>query len=141
MQRPSTIFGPAAQANFAYVHEQGNRNGVAHEIPIRAEQGEEELQRLLGHKAIVSTHIRHGVKDDLPANLPPEFIACLDWHWLEGRLDNNLNTYYRTMNQGDSSTVPGQGGRPSLLRDVLLADAQTDRDTRSGWKRVGGVGK
>lgn len=108
-QRPSTIFGPAAQERFDYAHATGTRNGVAQNTAGETED-DELLQRLLGHKAFVTANNQYGIRGNPPADLPEHFILRLNWHFLEGRMDRDLHTYYRTMNEGDSTIVPGQGG-------------------------------
>lgn len=137
-QRPDAIFGQAAQTQYAYVHEQGNRNGIAQQSSSQQEQDDKQLEHLLGHKAFAAPLNQPGFEGSAPAKLPTHFVEVIDYYWRNGHLTQDVSNYYKTINQGDSVNVPGQGGRRSLLRDVLLKDGQSD--THTGWEKVKNLG-
>jgi len=137
-RRPEAIFGQTALPSYAFVHASGNRNALIQETSNEADANDEQLERLLGLKPFTPSTKQSGDESSAPARLPRDYIQCLEWHYRNGRLSQDTARYYLTLNRGDSSIVPGQGGRPSLLRDVLLEDARSH--TPSGWKLINELG-
>lgn len=67
--------------------------------------------------------------------MPPMFQDVLNQLQDSGLMSEGTHQYYLNLGRGDSLKVPGEGGRKSLLEDVLRQDAQeTEGKKGSGWK-------
>ncbi|KAI9712212.1 MAG: hypothetical protein M1812_006947 [Candelaria pacifica] len=80
-----------------------------------------------------------------PVDLPPEFKQRLEREkiWGRGFNDDIVRYYTEDMSKYDSRSIPGRGGNPSLLEDILKAGAE-DRlkgTEGPGWRPVRYVGK
>ncbi|KAI9791699.1 MAG: hypothetical protein M1835_000134 [Candelina submexicana] len=80
-----------------------------------------------------------------PAELPPEFKQRLENEklWARGRDDEIIRYYAEDMSRYDSRRIPGRGGNPSLLEDILKAGAAERLNGLKGpgWRPVRDVGQ
>ena len=78
---------------------------------------EKEIERLLGLDAQVKPMFASDTDIGRRSQLPKEFSEELIRKYQRGDIDGKVLDYYSdVLPQGDSTTVPGQGGRALLLR-------------------------
>lgn len=107
-------------------------------------EAETEIERLLGLDAQAkpisasSTCIRN------KSGLPQEFTAELKRKYQRGEFDGKVLDYYSDiLPQGDSTNVPGQGGRALLLKGIMRQEDSLPAALIAGptWRPVRPLGK
>lgn len=110
----------------------------AEDVDVRQRRGssllEDQILDLLGDVPPCgsTTLLRAGNENVKP--MPPKFQGQLRKLRDEGWLPEATQQYYLNLGHGDSPRVPNEGGRKSLLEDLLRQDAQ------KGGGNVGGNG-
>lgn len=82
------------------------------------------------------------------SSLPPAFRDEIHERWLDSEMDNATATYYLdTFTLADSTSVPGQNGRPSEFGDALKDEdarmpttSYTTMSTGQGWHASNKIG-
>ena len=102
---------------------------------------EYEIERLLGNSAIHRSVLqRVRPSKGTSTALPEWFRQAVEEYRAQGMYGDKVARYYlEAYPRGDSSAVPGQGGRVSLLQDILRQDTQSHGGT--GWRPKRSLGK
>lgn len=108
---------------------------------------EEQILDLLSDVLPSETNTLSGAGNENVRPMPPSFRNSLRSFREQGMMSEAAEQYHLNLGRGDSVRVPGEGGRKSLLEDVLRKDAQKAGENKgdggeSGWKpgRVLGQG-
>lgn len=108
---------------------------------------EEQILDLLSDVLPSETNTLSGAGNENVRPMPPSFRDALRSFREKGMMSEAAEQYHLNLGRGDSVRVPGEGGRKSLLEDVLRNDAQKAGENKgdggeSGWKpeRVLGQG-
>ncbi len=107
-------------------------------------KAEKEIERLLG----LDTHAKPLFANQMGARnrsrLPKEFSAELERKYQRGDFDGKVLDYYSdVLPRGDSTTVPGQGGRALLLKGIMRQEDTLPAALIAGpaWRPVRALGK
>lgn len=107
-------------------------------------EAEKEIERLLGLDAQAKPVFANDTRTPNRSELPKEFAVELKRKYRRGDLDGKVLDYYSdVLPQGDSTTVPGQGGRPLLLRNIMRQEDTLPAAlvARPAWRPVRALGK
>ena len=109
------------------------------ELDMDVEDNREPLQ-VLEYKQWSPLAPQRTVNIQAHEGLPPDFIRATKRRLQEGRLTTDAAQYYLNFSHWDSTTVPGQQGRPSFLKDIMAHDRREKQGP--GWrpKRLLGQG-
>ena len=105
---------------------------------------EKEIERLLGLNAHVKPLFANETGIGKRSGLPKEFLAELKEKYQRGELDGRVLDYYSdVLPQGDSTNVPGQGGRALLLKSIVRQEDTLPAALVAGpaWRPVRPLGK
>ena len=103
---------------------------------LRSLEADKEIEKLLGPvptSPYDPSNLPRNLKDEV-AELPEGYKRSILQAHREGVLSEPLARYYLDIHHADSDRVPGQGGRASLLKAILLMDPHMLRV--SGWRAV-----
>lgn len=107
-------------------------------------EAEKEIERLLGLDTHAKPMFANGTNIQNRSSLPNEFAAALIRKYQRGVFDENVLDYYSDiLPQGDSTTVPGQGGRALLLKSIMKQEDGLPAALVAGpaWRPVRALGK
>lgn len=105
---------------------------------------EKEIERLLGLNAQAKPMFARGTDIGKRPELPKEFSAELIRKFQRGDIDGKVLDYYSdVLPRGDSTTVPGQGGRALLLKSIMRQEDTLPSALVIGpaWRPVRVLGK
>ena len=107
-------------------------------------QAEKEIERLLGIDAqaepMFASDEDTGTRSELPRGFSKELVRKYE----RGDIDGNVLDYYAdVLPRGDSTTVPGQGGRALLLKSIMRQEEALPTALVAGpaWRPVRALGK
>lgn len=107
---------------------------------------QQQLLKLLGDISPTETNrLWEAAKDNIRP-MPPGFQQSLSKLRAEGKLSEAVEQYHLNLGRKDSLRVPGEGGRKSLLEEVLGLDPQEAERSKggsqgSGWKPTKKLGQ
>lgn len=107
-------------------------------------KAEKEIERLLGLDTQAKPMFANDTGVPSRSGLPEEFAAELKRKYQRGDLDEKVLDYYSDiLPRGDSTTVPGQGGRALLLKSVMRQEDDLPAALAAGpaWRPVRALGK
>ena len=107
-------------------------------------EAEKEIERLLGLNTQAKPLFANGRDIRKTFVLPKEFAAELKRKYQRGEFDANVLDYYSDiLPQGDSTHVPGQGGRALLLKTIMSQEDTMLSVPVAGptWRPVRPLGK
>lgn len=107
-------------------------------------EAEKEIERLLGHNVQAEPMFANGTDIHSRSGIPKEFTAELKRKYQRGDIDAKVLDYYSDiLPQGDSTTVPGQGGRALLLKSIMRQEDAMPSALVAGpaWRPVRPLGK
>lgn len=105
---------------------------------------EKEIERLLGLNADAKPLFANETNGPKISGLPKEFQAELKKKYQRGELDEKVLDYYSdVLPRGDSTNVPGQGGRVLLLKSIVRQEDTLPAALVAGpaWRPVRPLGK
>ena len=107
-------------------------------------EAEKEIERLLGRDAQAKPMFANGTDVLNTSGIPKEFTAELRRKYQRGDFDAKVLDYYLDiLPQGDSTTVPGQGGRALLLKSIMRQEDAMPSALVAGpaWRPIRPLGK
>ena len=107
-------------------------------------EAEKEIERLLGVDAQAEPMFASDTDISNRSELPREFSKELVRKYERGDIDGNVLDYYSdVLLRGDSTTVPGQGGRALLLKSIMRQEHTLPTALVAGpaWRPVRALGK
>ncbi|CAD6588225.1 MAG: hypothetical protein ASARMPRED_003435 [Alectoria sarmentosa] len=107
-------------------------------------EAEKEIERLLGFNTQARPLFANGRNIRKTSVLPKEFAAELKRKYQRGEFDAKVLDYYSDiLPRGDSTNVPGQGGRALLLKTIMGQDDTMPSALVAGptWRPVRPLGK
>lgn len=107
-------------------------------------EAEKEIERLLGRDAQAEPIFANSTDARNRSEIPKEFTAELKRKYQRGEFDAKVLGYYSDiLPQGDSTTVPGQGGRALLLKSIMRQEDAMPSAMVAGpaWRPVRPLGK
>ena len=111
---------------------------------VTAGKEEKEIERLLGLNAKANPMLTNGLDIRKRSRLPDEFSAELIRKYQRGEIDQKILDYYSDiLPRGDSTNVPGQGGRALLLKGIMSQEDTLPPALVAGpaWRPVRSLGK
>ena len=107
-------------------------------------QAEKEIERLLGLDTTAQPLFANETETRDKSGIPEEFKAELRRKYQRGELDGKVLDYYSdVLPRGDSTNVPGQGGRSVLLKSIMRQEDALPAALVAGpaWRPVRILGK
>lgn len=107
-------------------------------------EAEKEIERLLGLDAQAEPMFASETDLGSRSELPREFSKELVRKYERGDIDRNVLDYYSdVLPRGDSTNVPGQGGRALLLKSIMRQEDTLPTALVAGpaWRPVRALGK
>ena len=104
---------------------------------------ETEIERLLGLDTQAKPMFANGTNVRNRSGLPKEFTAALQRRYQRGEFDSEVLRYYSDMlPRGDSTNVPGQGGRAMLLSNIMKREDALPAALVAGpaWRPIRALG-
>lgn len=120
----------------------GQAGGNAN-VPQRRKSSllEEQILDLLRDVSPSESNTLSGAGNENVRPMPPSFRDNLRDLRESGQLSEAVEQYYLNLGRGDSVRVPGEGGRKSLLEDVLKIDVRQPGNSGGlGWKPGKNIG-
>lgn len=105
---------------------------------------EQEIERLLGLDVHAQPIFANGEGVRNRSRVPKEFDAELKRKYERGDFDGKVLDYYSDiLPRGDSANVPGQDGRPLLLKSIMRQEDALPAALVAGptWRPVRALGK
>ena len=113
-------------------------------VKVPTVDAEKELERLLGLNADVKPLFANKNDNNHKSEIPKEFEAELKRKYQRGEFDGKILDYYSdVLPRGDSTNVPGQGGRALLLKSIMRQEDTLPTALVAGpaWRPVRALGK
>lgn len=113
-------------------------------VKVPTLDAEKEIERLLGLNADAKPLFANKTNGGKISGLPKEFQAELKKKYQRGELDGKVLDYYSdVLPRGDSTNVPGQGGRALLLKSIVRQEDTLPAALVAGpaWRPVRPLGK
>ena len=113
-------------------------------VRVPSLDAEKEIERLLGLNSDIQPLYASGKDTNNTSGLPKEFQADLKRKYQRGEFDGKILTYYSdVLPRGDSTNVPGQGGRALLLKSIMRQEDTLPTALVAGpaWRPVRALGK
>lgn len=113
-------------------------------IRVPTLKAEKEIERLLGLDTQAKPLFANQRDARNRSRLPKEFSAELKRKYQRGDFDGKVLDYYSDiLPRGDSTTVPGQGGRALLLKGIMRQEDTLPSALIAGpaWRPVRALGK
>lgn len=113
-------------------------------VEVPTLDAEKEIERLLGLNADAVPLFANDRHTHNKSGIPKEFAAELKKKYQRGDFDGKVLDYYSDiLPRGDSSNVPGQGGRALLLKSIMRQEDTLPIALIAGptWRPVRALGK
>ena len=113
-------------------------------VRVPTMKAEKEIERLLGLDTKAKPMFADETKIKKRSRLPDQFATELNRKYQRGDIDGNVLDYYSDiLPRGDSTTVPGQGGRALLLKSIMRQEDSLPAALVAGpaWRPVRALGK
>ena len=113
-------------------------------IRVPTLEADKEIERLLGLNTQAKPMFADETDTHNRSNLPSEFSAELKKKYQRGDFDRKVLDYYSDiLPRGDSTTVPGQGGRALLLKGIMRQEEALPASLIAGpaWRPIRALGK
>ena len=113
-------------------------------VKVPTLDAEKEIERLLGLNSDIQPLFANGNDTNNTSELPKEFRAELQRKYQRGDFDGKILNYYsNVLPRGDSTNVPGQGGRALLLKSIMRQEDTLPIALIAGpaWRPVRALGK
>ena len=113
-------------------------------VKVPTLDAEKEIERLLGLNSDIHPLFANGKENNNASGLPKEFQAELKRKYQRGEFDGKVLDYYSdVLPRGDSTNVPGQGGRALLLKSIMRQEDTLPIALVAGpaWRPVRALGK
>lgn len=113
-------------------------------VKVPTLDAEKEIERLLGLSADAKPLFANETSGGKISGLPKEFQAELRKKYQRGEMDGKVLDYYSdVLPRGDSTNVPGQGGRALLLKSIVRQEDTLPAALVAGpaWRPVRPLGK
>lgn len=107
-------------------------------------KADKEIERLLGLDVEATPLFANEPDLCNRTGLPKEFMAELKRKYQRGEFDGKVLDYYSdVLPQGDSTNIPGQGGRALLLKSIMRQEDALPAALVAGpaWRPVRALGK
>lgn len=113
-------------------------------VKVPTLDAEKEIERLLGLNADAVPLFANETDTQNKSGIPKEFAAELKKKYQRGEFDGKVLDYYSdVLPRGDSTNVPGQGGRALLLKSIMRQEDTLPIALIAGptWRPVRALGK
>ena len=113
-------------------------------VKVPTLDAEKEIERLLGLNANAEPLFANETNTHNKSAIPKEFEAELKKKYQRGEFDGKVLDYYLdVLLRGDSTNVPGQGGRALLLKSIMRQEDTLPAALVAGptWRPVRALGK
>ena len=113
-------------------------------VKVPTLDAEKEIERLLGLNSDIQPLFANAKDTNNTSGLPKEFQAELHRKYQRGDFDGKVLYYYSdVLPRGDSTNVPGQGGRALLLKSIMRQEDTLPIALVAGpaWRPVRALGK
>lgn len=113
-------------------------------VKVPTFDADKEIERLLGLNADAIPLFANETDTHNKSGIPKEFAAELKKKYQRGEFDGKVLDYYSdVLPRGDSTNVPGQGGRALLLRSIMRQEDTLPIALIAGptWRPVRALGK